>query len=84
MKKCGRSKKRKPPHRVFLKPRTKPKPSMEALVEITVSDSCNKNCSYCFEKHVDCHVDRFDEWKSLILNACEDIQANKLSDIDRL
>lgn len=57
---------------------------MEALVEITVSDRCNKNCSYCFEKHVDCHVDRFDEWKSLILNACEDIQANKLSDIDRL
>ena len=57
---------------------------MNALVEITVSDRCNKNCSYCFENRADSCIDRFDEWKPLILKACEDIKAGKISGVDGL
>lgn len=58
-------------------------PQMNALVEITVSDSCNKNCSYCFEKRGGRSCgDKFDEWKPLILAACEDVNAGKLPGVD--
>ena len=56
---------------------------MNALVEITVSDSCNKNCSYCFEKRGSCSCgDKFDEWKPLILAACEDVNAGMPPGVD--
>ena len=56
---------------------------MNALVEITVSDSCNKNCSYCFEKRGSCSSgDKFSEWKPLILAACEDVDAGKFLGVD--
>lgn len=55
---------------------------MDLLIEITVSDSCNKNCSYCFEKGAKPTEDAFDEWKPFILKACEDVAEKRFSDID--
>lgn len=56
---------------------------MDALIEITVSDSCNKNCSYCFEKRGGRPGGgEFDRWKPLILAACDDVNAGKLPGVD--
>ena len=64
-------------------PKTQKTFQMNALVEITVSDSCNKNCSYCFEKRGSCSGgDKFGEWKPLILAACEDVNSGKLPGVD--
>lgn len=58
---------------------------MELLIEITVSDKCNKKCSYCFENNNNNNnnnINIFEQWKPYILNICEDIYSGKLSEYD--
>lgn len=58
---------------------------MELLIEITVSDKCNKKCSYCFENNKNnINNNIFEQWKPYILNICEDINSGKLLDYDHV
>lgn len=57
---------------------------MDLLVEITVTDGCNRNCSYCFEKNRKPGPDRFDEWKPVLAKLCRDFEAGAYPGRDRL
>jgi sulfatase maturation enzyme AslB (radical SAM superfamily) len=57
---------------------------MDLLIEITISNECNKKCSYCFEKNNNSYNDIFDQWKPYIKNICEDIKNNKLPEYDKV
>ena len=45
---------------------------MDRLIEITVTQRCNKSCSYCFERGCGRAGDAFDEWIPMVEKACAD------------
>ena len=56
---------------------------MRYLIETTLTDNCNKSCSYCFENHLPAkRCSSCQAWDGFITDFCEDVSKGHVPSCD--